>query len=188
MGQSQIVLVFIASLVLFAKDMPEQDGKPGNLFKGPLFAAVMVAIGTMTLAMTAYTLLVENFDIKNADDAEEAAATAAGKARKFFNKGKKTDDDAAPEQVVVTPHGDVEAPDAFLAPGVAPFIVSGKDGGRLRAGVEMDSPLVADLPSGTRVVVEERATSRTGVERCRVSSGKSEGWLSAKVLAPADGA
>ena len=54
--------------------------------------------------------------------------------------------------------------------------------------LEMDSPLVADLPSGTRVVVEKRATSRTGVERCRVSSGKSEGWLSAKVLAPADGA
>ena len=88
----------------------------------------------------------------------------------------------------MTPHGDVEAPDAFLAPGVVPFIVSGKNGARLRASVEMDSPVVADLPSGTRVVVEERATSRIGVERCRVSSGKSEGWLSAKVLAPADGA
>ena len=62
--------------------MPEQDGKPGNLFKGPLFAAVMVAIGTMTLAMTAYTLLVENFDIKNAERPEEAAANATDKARK----------------------------------------------------------------------------------------------------------
>ena len=48
----------------------------------------------------------------------------------------------------MTPHGDVEAPDAFLAPGVVPFIVSGKDGARLRASVEMDSPLVADLTPG----------------------------------------
>ena len=37
-------LLFVASLVLFVKDMPEQDGEPGNLFKGPIFAAVMVAI------------------------------------------------------------------------------------------------------------------------------------------------
>ena len=81
---------------------------------------------------------------------------------------------------------DVEAP--LPAPPTSTFVVSGDSGARLRAGVEMDSPLVADLIPGTRVVVEERATSRTGVARCRVSSGKSEGWLSAKVLAPADGA
>lgn len=81
---------------------------------------------------------------------------------------------------------DVEAP--LPAPPTSTFVVSGNSGARLRAGVEMDSPLVADLIPGTRVVVEERATSRTGVARCRVSSGKSEGWLSAKVLAPADGA
>ena len=35
---------FVASLVLFVKDMPEQEGEPGNLFKGPIFAAVMVTI------------------------------------------------------------------------------------------------------------------------------------------------
>ena len=44
LGQLQILLLFVASLVLFVKDMPEQDGEPGNLFKGPIFAAVMVAI------------------------------------------------------------------------------------------------------------------------------------------------
>ena len=43
-GQFQIVLIFIASFVLLVKDMPEQDGEPGNLFKGPIFAAVMVTI------------------------------------------------------------------------------------------------------------------------------------------------
>ena len=42
-GQLQIVLLFLASLVLFVKTMPEQEGAPGNLFRGPLFAAVMVA-------------------------------------------------------------------------------------------------------------------------------------------------
>ena len=42
-GQLHIVLLFLASLVLFVKTMPEQEGAPGNLFRGPLFAAVMVA-------------------------------------------------------------------------------------------------------------------------------------------------
>ena len=38
LGQFQIVLVFLASMVLLVKRMPEQDGAPGNIFKGPLFA------------------------------------------------------------------------------------------------------------------------------------------------------
>ena len=67
-GQLQIVLLFLASLVLFVKTMPEQEGAPGNLFRGPLFAAVMVCIGTMTLVLTIYALLVEHLNIKSAKD------------------------------------------------------------------------------------------------------------------------
>ena len=115
-GQSQIVLVFIASLVLFAKDMPEQEGAPGNLFRGPLFAFVMVLIGTMTLLMTLYMLVAEYCGIGSPTDAQEAAGGVAASLRRFA-RGRKhfsdskvpqavaTDDDAAPEQIVVTPHG-----------------------------------------------------------------------------------
>ena len=115
MGQSQTVFVFIASLVLHAKDMPEQEGAPGNLFKGPLFAFVMVMIGTMTLLMTFYMLVAEYCGIGSPEDAQEAAGGVASSLRRFTRGRKRfsetkvpqaTDDaDAAPEEIVVTPHG-----------------------------------------------------------------------------------
>ena len=77
MGQLQIVLVFIASLVLHAKDMPEQEGAPGNIFKGPLFAFVMVLIGTMTLLMTFYMIVSEYCGIESPKDAQDAASSVA---------------------------------------------------------------------------------------------------------------
>jgi len=54
------MLVFIASFVLLVKDMPEQEGGAGDLWRGPGFAAFMVLIGTLTLLMTAYTLIVDS--------------------------------------------------------------------------------------------------------------------------------
>ena len=104
--------------------MPEQDGAPGNLFKGPLFAALMVIIGTMTLTVTFYTLAVENLNIKSAKDVREKAKELQAKAKaaaetakgKLTGRGKKKaffgdeddDDDGAAAQVAqaVTPHGD----------------------------------------------------------------------------------
>ena len=74
---------FIASLVLFAKDMPEQEGAPGNIFKGPLFAFVMVLIGTMTLLMTFYMLVAEYCGIESPKDAQEAAGSVASSLRRF---------------------------------------------------------------------------------------------------------
>ena len=38
-GNAQIVLVFIASLMLFIKDMDEQDGAPGDVFSKVQFSA-----------------------------------------------------------------------------------------------------------------------------------------------------
>ena len=63
----------LSPLVLFAKDMPEQEGAPGNLFRGPLFAFVMVMIGTMTLLMTFYMLVAEYCGIGSPTDAQAAA-------------------------------------------------------------------------------------------------------------------
>ena len=57
----------------------------------------------------------------------------------------------------------------------------------MRASVEMTSPLVGDLPRGSLVVVHERGVTSTGAARCRVVAGEAQGWLSEKVLAPADG-
>ena len=83
---------------------------------------------------------------------------------------------------------DIEAGRAQTAGGPAApvFVVSGKSGARLRAGVELDSSLVADLPSGTCVTVRERATTRDGAERCCVISGDTIGWLSTRLLVLAD--
>ena len=59
-GQFQIVLVFISSFVLLVKDIPQQQDGAGDLWKGPLFAGFMVLIGTMTLLLTLYTLIVDS--------------------------------------------------------------------------------------------------------------------------------
>ena len=96
--------------------MPEQEGAPGNIFKGPLFAFVMVLIGTMTLLMTFYMIVSEYCGIESPKDAQAAAGSVASSLRRFargrkhFSESKvpqavATDDDAAPEQIVVTPHG-----------------------------------------------------------------------------------
>ena len=62
-GNAQIVLVFIASLTLFIKDMDEQDGAPGDMFRGPIFSYAMIVIGTLVLVATIYTILVETCEV-----------------------------------------------------------------------------------------------------------------------------
>ena len=59
-GQFQIVLEFISSFVLLVKDIPQQQGEAGDLWKGPAFAGFMLFIGTMTLLMTLYTLICDS--------------------------------------------------------------------------------------------------------------------------------
>jgi hypothetical protein len=79
-----------------------------------------------------------------------------------------------------------EAPEpAPAAPGAPVFVVSGKSA-RLQAGVELDSSLVADLPGGTRLTVEQRARTREGTDRCCVVAGDKMGWLSTRLLVLAD--
>ena len=94
-GNAQIILVFTASLMLFIKDMDEQSGAPGDLFRGPIFTCVMIIIGTLVLLATLYAILVETceVDIKQASSALERASedvsvaltSARGIARVFSN-------------------------------------------------------------------------------------------------------
>ena len=72
-GNMQIILVFIASLMLFIKDMDEQAGAPGDMFKGPVFSGCMILIGTLVLIATVYTILVETCEA----DPDEAANAAS---------------------------------------------------------------------------------------------------------------
>ena len=72
-GNTQIILVFIASLMLFIKDMDEQDGAPGDIFKGPIFSGCMVLIGTLVLIATIWTIIVETCEV----DPDEAAHAAS---------------------------------------------------------------------------------------------------------------
>ena len=75
----------------------------------------MVLIGTMTLLMTFYMIVAEYCGIESPKDAQEAAGSVAASLRRFargrrhFSETKvpkaADDDDAAPEQIVVTPHG-----------------------------------------------------------------------------------
>ena len=123
MGQLQIVLVFIASLVLLeeeggrktTQDMPEQEGAPGNIFKGPLFAFVMVLIGTMTLLMTFYMLVAEYCGIESPKDAQasrqqrrvelKAGSPAGASASRKQKSPKRPTTPTPPRRIVVTPHG-----------------------------------------------------------------------------------
>ena len=74
--------------MLFIKDMDEQSGAPGDLFRGPIFTCVMIIIGTLVLLATLYAILVETceVDIKQApEDVSVALASARGRARVFSN-------------------------------------------------------------------------------------------------------
>ena len=73
------MLVFLASMVLLVKRMPEQDGAPGNLFKGPLFAFVLVMIGLMSLLVTACTLIIEYCDVESAKEVVEKISAKLSK-------------------------------------------------------------------------------------------------------------
>ena len=77
-GNAQIVLVFIASLMLFIKDMDEQDGAPGDMFNGPIFSYAMIVIGTLVLVATIYTILVETCEV----NPEEVTLPSPKKSKK----------------------------------------------------------------------------------------------------------
>jgi hypothetical protein len=77
-GNAQIILVFIASLMLFIKDMDEQDGAPGDMFKGPIFSYAMIVIGTLVLVATIYTILVETCEV----NPEEVTLPSPKKSKK----------------------------------------------------------------------------------------------------------
>ena len=59
--------------------------------------------------------------------------------------------------------------------------VTGKRGAVVREGLALDTPEVAVLPLGTRVLVEERSMNASGVARCRLGAPAS-GYCSAKSL------
>ena len=61
--------------------------------------------------------------------------------------------------------------------------VVGKKGAILRQGVEMDSPAAGELPRGTRVALDGRATTSGGVARYRVAV-PTRGWCSARARRP----
>ena len=100
-GNAQIILVFIASLMLFIKDMDEQDGAPGDMFKGPVFSYAMIVIGTLVLVATIYTILVETCEV----NLEEVIHVDP------FPKKSKASATAAEEEVIEVVH---EEPDETI--------------------------------------------------------------------------
>lgn len=50
--------------MIFIKHMDEQSGAPGDLFRGPIFACVMVIIGTLVLVAAIYMIVVDTCEIQ----------------------------------------------------------------------------------------------------------------------------
>lgn len=65
----------------------------------------------------------------------------------------------------------------------AGFQVIGKRGALVRAGRELDTARVGEIPYGSRVVAVEKGWEKCGGERLRIVDPKA-GWVSRKVLAP----
>jgi len=148
-GQFQIVLIFIASFVLLVKDMPEQDGAAGDLWRGPAFAVFMVTIGVLTLLITAYTIIIDSIVMQR---------MLARWAR--WARGRRADR--------VKP---VEAPAEAPAPALAPAPAA------VEALVEAEAPAAPDKqrcrappslgvsPSGQRRAVIRRGEPRDPIAR-----------------------
>ena len=133
LGQFQIVLVFLASMVLLVKRMPEQDGAPGNLFKGPLFAFVLVMIGLMSLLVTACTLIIEYCDVESAKEVVEKISAKLSKRsdeerwREREARGDEDSVDAVEIKIDGAPEGQVlSAAPAPAAGGWLPSIAGAK--------------------------------------------------------------
>ena len=143
-----------------------------NWFRGPTKKAAKAPAETDLEAPPAPAQPAPTGDLEAQTSAAPAPAPSPAPPRSSWfpsRAGAKTDIEAGRAQTAGGPAAPV-------------FVVSGKSGARLRAGVELDSSRVADLPSGTCVTVRERATTRDGAERCCVISGDTIGWLSAKLL------
>ena len=95
-GNAQIILVFIASLMLFIKDMDEQDGAPGDMFKGPVFSYAMIVIGTLVLVATIYTILVETCEV-NPDEMTLPSRAVPRRYRAYKKSTVATEEVARPE-------------------------------------------------------------------------------------------
>lgn len=50
--------------MIFIKHMDEQSGAPGDLFRGPIFACVMVIIGMLVLVAAIHMILVDTCEIQ----------------------------------------------------------------------------------------------------------------------------
>ena len=156
---------------------PAKASKTGsNWFRGPTKKAAKAPAAEKDLeAPPAPAQPAPTGDLEAQTSAAPAPAPSPAPSRSSWfpsRAGAKTDIEAGRAQTAGGPAAPV-------------FVVSGKSGARLRAGVELDSTLVADLPSGTVVTIRERATTHDGAERCCVISGDTIGWLSFKLLVAA---
>jgi len=172
----------LAPTTVAQRPAPAKASKAGagasrsNWFRGPTKKAAKAPAETDLEAPPAPAQPAPTGDLKAQTTAAPAPAPSPAPSRSSWfpsRTGAKTDIEAGRAQTAGGPAAPV-------------FVVSGKSGARLRAGVELDSALVADLPSGTVVTIRERATTHDGAERCCVISGDTIGWLSAKLLVTGD--
>ena len=71
--------MFIATAAIFTRSMPEQDGAPGDMFKGFGFTALLCFIGFFTVGLAIYMIFLET-DAEVEDEDKALARRLASRA------------------------------------------------------------------------------------------------------------
>ena len=99
--------------MIFIKHLDEQSGAPGDLFRGPIFACVMVIIGTLVLVAAIHTIVVDTCEIQPETAAriavEKLSAAVSGTSPAPTNSTESALSDIGDiEDVVVSEEPDAE--------------------------------------------------------------------------------
>ena len=93
--------MFIATAAIFTRSMPEQDGAPGDMFKGFGFTALLCFIATFTVGLAIYMICLETeAEVEDEDKAfatrlasksvagvTRASRAISGAVRRVFGRG-----------------------------------------------------------------------------------------------------
>ena len=76
--------MFIATAAIFTRSMPEQDGAPGDMFKGFGFTALLCFIGFFTVGLAIYMIFLET-EVEVEDEDKAFARRLASRASRAIS-------------------------------------------------------------------------------------------------------
>ena len=81
--------MFVATAAIFTRTMPEQDGAPGDMFRGFAFTSMLVFIALFSLMMTLYTIGLQTLSEVEEEDKALASRLAARASRAIAGAVKR---------------------------------------------------------------------------------------------------